>query len=151
MNVHGIDLAALSREGDSPITAVNRITDFLLRNNFYRIVSLAGHNVPFDVGFLKRLYRLAGENYEKKFSHRVLDTQTLALALDAVHRLNGLRSTGLTALCQRFGIFLRDSAKHDASEDAIATGKLLTKLLDMIKDPTIKAPELPPGTEAVSD
>jgi DNA polymerase-3 subunit epsilon len=146
LKINGISVAHLATVGDTPLAAVMKIKNFLLKNGFFKTVYVAGHNVPFDVGFIKRLYTLAGEDYDKTFSYRVLDTMTLALALDQVGRLPGLRSTGLDGLCSRFGINIRGSAaRHNALEDARATAKLLTKLLDMVRDPHI-VPAVSPGS-----
>lgn len=143
LRVNGINLA--THTGDDPMAAVTKLRNFLQTSWITKPVGLAGHNVAsFDVGFVKRLFRLAGMEFSKTFHYRMLDTMTLAYALDLAGRLPGLRSRGLDALCQRFGIVIRAAgAPHNALEDARATAKLLTRLLDMIRDPNLKAPEAP--------
>lgn len=134
LRINGFTGERLENEGVSPLTAVQSLNNFLLANDIRNRVTLGGHNVAFDIGFLKRLYRLAAvtpKEYGAKFSHRSLCTQTLALALE-VAGLETFQSTSLDALCKQFGIDIREGGvkgAHDALEDAVATGKLLTKLL----------------------
>jgi DNA polymerase-3 subunit epsilon len=142
LKVNGIDLTTWV--GDDPLQAVVYLKNWLQKNWIRKPVGLAGHNVAsFDVGFVKRLFALAGEDYSKVFHYRMLDTMTLAYALDLAGRLPGLRSRGLDALCQRFGIVIRKGEAHNALEDARATAQLLTRLMDMIRDPSRQAPDAP--------
>jgi DNA polymerase III epsilon subunit-like protein len=139
LKVNGID--PMTWVGDDPLTATQKLKAFLLKNGFFKVAPMAGHNIAsFDWGFIKRLYRLAGEDVNKTLSYKMLDTMTLAAALDTVGRLPGLRSRGLDGLCQRFGITIRTGSVHNALEDARATAKLLTRLLDMVRDPHIVVP-----------
>jgi DNA polymerase III epsilon subunit-like protein len=141
LRINGFTGERLEAEGVSPLTAVLSLQNFLLLSDMRNRVTLAGHNVAFDIGFLKRLYRLAGmteKQYGTKFSHRSLCTQTLALALEAAGRVNFGCGTSLNALCKYFGIDIREGAeqgKHDALEDAEATARLLSKELAMIARP----------------
>jgi DNA polymerase III epsilon subunit-like protein len=95
--------------------------------------SLAGHNVSFDIGFMRRLYRQANQKWE--FSHRTLDTQIGALLLNLAGKLD-TKNTGLDALTKHYGIKVREggeSGRHNALEDARATAYLLTKLVEEMK------------------
>lgn len=145
LRINGIDLRA--HEGDDPMQAVERIKAFLLKNNIFKQAHMAGHNVAsFDYGFMKRLYRLGGADINKTFHYRMLDTMTMALALDQVGRLPGLRGYGLDGLCQRFGIQIRKAGPgvpHNALEDARATAKLMSRLLDMVRNPHLEVPNQP--------
>jgi DNA polymerase-3 subunit epsilon len=142
LRINGIDLR--THEGDDPMQAVERIKAFLLKNNIFKQAHMAGHNVAsFDYGFVKRLYRLAGADIDKTFHYRMLDTMTMALALDQVGRLPGLRGYGLDGLCQRFGIQIRKAGAgvpHNALEDARATAKLMSRLLDMVRNVHLEVP-----------
>ncbi len=157
LKINGFTQEILDTDGVSPMTAVMAMKNFLLSNDWRTRVTLGGHNVAFDVGFLKRLCRLGGmtpKEYNTMFSHRAICTQTLALALEVADRCT-FRSTGLDALTKYFGIEIREGGvhgRHDALEDATATAKLLTKELELIRDPR-RVPaqevlELPPTTEA---
>lgn len=137
LDVNGIDPVLHGQMGLDPLTCVNHLKGFLVKNDMLgrrRKVHVAGHNfVSFDLGFVKRLYRMAGEDYEKLFSYRLLDTQTLALALEQAGRLPGIHGTSLNDLCAHFSVPLNRSSVHNALEDARATAKLLTRMLDMIR------------------
>lgn len=137
LKVNGIDLDRLRETGDTPLMAVQKLKVFLQKNGFFKAAHLGGHNVAaFDWGFVRRLFRLAGEPIEKTLHYRMLDTMTLALALEQAGRLPTMRSMGLDALCTHFGILIRAGGKdapHNALEDARATAKLLTRMLDMIR------------------
>jgi DNA polymerase III epsilon subunit-like protein len=141
LRINGFTHEIIENEGVVPLIAVQSLQNFLLMHDMRTRATLAGHNVSFDIGFLKRLYRLAGfgdKDYGKKFSHRALCTQTLAIALMAAGRCD-FRSTGLNALCDYFNIVIREGGKlgrHDALEDATATAKLLTAELALIRDPS---------------
>jgi DNA polymerase III epsilon subunit-like protein len=152
LRVNGLTHEIIENEGVSPLTAVQALQNFLLANDLHPRITLAGHNVAFDVGFLRRLYRLAGfpdKAYGKIFSYRVLCTQTLALALEAAGRCD-FKSTSLDALCKHFKIKIRDEdtyGRHDALEDATAAARLLTAELALIRDP----PREPPSQSTTSE
>lgn len=149
LRINGFTGERLENEGVSPLTAVQSLNNFLLANDIRNRVTLGGHNVAFDIGFLKRLYRLAAltpKEYGVKFSHRAICTQTLALGLELAGVVNFGCGTSLNDLCKFFGIDIREggtAGKHDALEDAVATGKLLTKLLARMQpypSPLLPAP-----------
>ena len=137
LRVNGFTREQIMAEGISPGQAIQTLHNFLLKNDYRGKVVLAGHNVQFDIGFLRRLYRLAGQDFEKKFSYRPICTMTLALALELAERFS-FRSTSLNALCIHFGIVIREhgaTGVHNAEEDAKATAQLLTVLLNFIRSP----------------
>jgi len=84
------------------------------------------HNIPFDVGFLKKLFKVHEGAYGKHFSYHTVDTVGIALFVDMV--LSGKKSSSykLASLCERFSITL-DNA-HDALADIEATVNLFRYL-----------------------
>jgi DNA polymerase-3 subunit epsilon len=94
---------------------------------------LAGHNVAFDVAFLKRLYRLAGVSYPDFYSHRLLDTASLGLFFI----LSGHLPSGVAKSDELFAYFQipfdRDR-RHSALGDARATAQLINAFLKMARD-----------------
>lgn len=145
LKVNGINLDDLRSRGDGPLAAVNKIEAFLQKNDLRNKVYIAGHNViGFDIPFVKRLYSLAGADFNKRFSYHMIDTMVMALCLDQVGRL-GSGTVSLDKLCGLFKIDIRGTeTRHNALQDAKATAKLLSKLLDMIKNSSLKVAE---GTE----
>ena len=139
LQVNGIDLAWLKENGIGPQEAVLTLENFLRKNNMVLTspVTVAGHNVQFDVGFMKRLYRLAGKEYSKLFSHRTVCTQVLAYALVLAGRIN-LSSVSGNKVFEYFRCAPpRTEGKHEALGDAIAAGKALAGMIDMMKCTTV--------------
>jgi DNA polymerase-3 subunit epsilon len=135
LKVNKLTIEQVQDEGVSPYTAVVALRSMLLKHDMRTDVRLAGHNVAFDVGFLKRLLRLAGEEamYRKMFSYRSLCTQTGALLLEqaGVIDLPG-GSASLDALVKLWTIKLDRSEGHNALADAYATAGVLNKELALI-------------------
>jgi DNA polymerase III epsilon subunit-like protein len=135
-SIHGIDIDWLRFHGLIPTTAVEAIEAFTTfhfgRPDVHGTVPLGGHNVAFDIGFIKRLYRLAGADYDRVFSHRTIDTAGILrfLTIAGILPLEGASSS---AAFEYFGIGFVDHARHSALGDAKATALLFTKLVDLIR------------------
>ncbi len=118
----------------SPSFVVSMFEDWLLTNGVSGRATLGGHNIAgFDMGFFKRLYKFAGK--KPPFDYHVQDTMSLALALRFAGRLS-VTNVKLDTLCRHFDITIREggsTGKHNSGEDAVATAKLFTALLDMLK------------------
>lgn len=134
--VHGIDPTWLQAHGHSPCQAVQEFERFV-HAHFSRFdrgdVLLAGHNVAFDVAFLKRLYRLAGVHYPAFYSHRLLDTAALGLFFI----LSGHLPSGVAKSDELFGYFqiaFGRNRRHSALGDARATAELINAFLKMATD-----------------
>lgn len=97
-------------------------------------ITLVGHNVTFDVGFLRRFFRLGNRQYDDHFSHRTVDTATILKFLMLAGRVS-LRSPSSTAAFDYFGIKIASRQRHTALADARATAELLNATLTLIKAP----------------
>jgi DNA polymerase III epsilon subunit-like protein len=135
LHVNEIDLAWLQANGDAPATAVAKIEAFVRRNfDFSETntrVGLAGHNISFDVSFLRRLYQQTGASFDASFSHRTIDTAGILrfLTLAGLLLLSG---PGSTEAFEHFGIPI--PGRHTALGNAIATAKLLDRLIELVRD-----------------
>ncbi len=131
MEVNGIDLAWLDRNGLSPVEAVDAVEMFIEGLRVPRPVMMVGHNIAFDVAFMRRLYALADRPIPRDFSHRTVDTHTLLWSLAATGKLpdDATSSDGAFAF---FEIAPPPEARHTALGDAIATRELLLRLLPLI-------------------
>ncbi|MBN8607634.1 MAG: 3'-5' exonuclease [Caulobacterales bacterium] len=93
-------------------------------------VALAGHNVGFDIGFLKRLCRLGGVSFNELFSHRSLDTSSILRFMGLAGRAP-LQGAGLEEALQHFQIVIPEPLRHTALGDARGTAELLNKLISL--------------------
>lgn len=83
---------------------------------------IAGHNIDFDYGFIKRI--IPGSELRLKFRiNPVIDTLPLSIAL-----CPELGDYDLGALCAHFGI--EEKHRHTALGDSLMTAQLLIKLIE---------------------
>lgn len=138
--INKIDMA--THKGLDPRNVVAMIQDFV-NTVYYESgayhpeadfgVVLGGHNTGFDVDFFQRLFLLAGltvrgrdSDWEKMFSHRLLDTCGIVryLVLAGVLPLKGASSK---EAFEYYGIYPENA--HSALADAEATAFLLDNLI----------------------
>lgn len=126
--VNRIDLVQHHAKALQPEAAVACIETFLDRAvPAGEKAMLGGHNVGFDIAFLMAYLRQHGPHLVGRFSHRIVDTMTLATAM----RVGGLLpegAGGLTDLLKHYGIDLADSQRHTALGDALATARLFHRM-----------------------
>jgi DNA polymerase-3 subunit epsilon len=128
----GFDLSLLSCEGRAPREVVARIEQFLCKNFGPELrrprISVAGHNVHFDVAFLARVYRQADVKFTGLFSHRFMDTASVLAFLVLAGRLPPTCASS-TGAFEHFGIRFEPGKRHTALADALATADLLNGLI----------------------
>jgi len=113
----------------------DRIDAYLLQVHPQGKPMICGHNVAFDLAFMRRLYTMAGRTVPACFSHRTLDTHTLMWALIAVGKLPA-SVKGSDAAFAHFDIAPPDELRHTALGDAVATRLLLAGLLALMESPS---------------
>lgn len=126
MAVNRIDLRRVEAEGLSPAAAVDALEAFLAP---FERPMLCGHNIAFDLAYLRRLYRVAGREMPKSLTHRTVDTHSLMWALRVQNRLPA-HVTGSDAAFAHFEITPPPALRHTALGDALATRLLLVRLLE---------------------
>lgn len=131
LKINKIDLNEVKEKGFSPSMAVARIrgrldAHFGLKR---RPIQLVAHNAPFDLGFLRRLYRLAGEDMSKDFRSRALDTCSILQFLMLSGKVEGYRASADT-LFKAAGVEIEEKDRHTAFGDAYATAKSLNIILE---------------------
>lgn len=93
---------------------------------------VGGHNLAFDIGFLKVMFERCGENWNDYFSHRILDTTSVLNFLSAAG-LYYHESTSLDAALEYYKIPLDQGERHGALADAKYTALLFNRLLSEVK------------------
>lgn len=133
MKINRINLADHAATAVTPAVAAKRLATFLRKHFRGELksgakVALAGHNVGFDIGFLKRLCRMSEVSFEELFSHRSLDTSSILRFMALAGRAD-LGGAGLEEALQRFGVVVPEPQRHTALGDARATAALLSELI----------------------
>jgi DNA polymerase-3 subunit epsilon len=90
-----------------------------------------GHNIGFDVAFLRQLAFLGGRDQIAGLSHRVIDTHTLLYVLYAAGQIPSSALTSDGAF-QEFGISISDVDRHTALGDVLATRELVRQLFEYL-------------------
>lgn len=143
--VHGISLARCDKDGRSTEDVVKQLIALFKQVRPPRDTTglnrpiLAGHNVMFDVGFLKYLFVLHGQrlsDYVLSNNGEIIvwDTQQLA---GQMWNTKGEGKYNLGACCERAG--LGNFLAHAALSDVRVTADLLRYFLNALRDG--KAPE----------
>jgi len=134
MAVNRINLVEHSAAALEPAMALTVLEVFLDQHFPHRCkpIILAGHNVGFDQAFLATFLESQGRALEPRFSHRLVDTHSLAAGLRDAGRLP-LENLSSTALFAHFGIQVPEAKRHTALGDALATFELYWKLVGLLR------------------
>lgn len=123
--------SAWEKNAVSPQSACAVIEDYL-RSVFPKLpVTPIGHNIGFDVAFMRKLAFLGERDELLGLSHRAIDTHTLLFALVSKGILPDtvLSSDGAF---RHFHIEVPEKARHTAIGDAIATRELVLRLFQLL-------------------
>ena len=118
--------------GVTPGVACDTIEDYLANTFSRKPVTPVGHNIGFDVAFLRKLAFLGGRSQLRWVSHRALDTHTMLYVLYLKGELpfDALKSDGAFS---HFGVEIPTELRHTALGDALATRELLLRLLNELE------------------
>jgi len=126
-----INLNYIVECGLEPAEAVKSITiavqrEFGIGNQF----PIIGHNVGFDISFLKRLFKISNQyrTFESVFKGRSIDTCSVFRFLQLTNQASN-NSTSLTSMLNYAGITYNEKEKHTALGDAILTAKAFLALI----------------------
>lgn len=133
MKVNHIDLEKVQAQGLTPVQACERLAQYIdeLSQAAGESVMVVGHNVAFDIAFLRRIHHIAGYPFSSVFSHRTVDTHSLLWALVQSGKLPS-QVTSSDAAFAHFGLMPPIELRHTALGDAWATRSLLLKLLELV-------------------
>lgn len=136
LKVNNLTRELIEADGVSPLTAVGMLVTMLQKHDMRTGVTIVAHNAPFDIPFLKRLWRLAGKTereYGKQFSYRSLCTQVGALLLEQAGCVElPAGSASLDNLVKLWGIKLDRSEGHNALHDAKAAAEVLRREIELL-------------------
>lgn len=129
MEINGIDIIEHSRISLKSNIAVREIEDYLNKNfNIDEKIILCGHNILFDINFFKRFWSKNGCDYNKRFSHRYVDTASILFYLSIIEKV----PRNLTSSQNAFDYFgIKVSKRHSALGDVLATAELFNKLVNL--------------------
>lgn len=110
--------------------AIKEIRDFCISNTAKtKEIQVAGHNIQFDVAFLKKMFEEQNRSYNSLFSHRMIDTFSILKYLKDAGKIDVDQISSAKAF-KLFNIMV--NGRHSALGDAVATAKLYEALIKVI-------------------
>jgi len=129
-NVNKFDLEAHKLKAVNPSQVIREIDEFCSKNfpADHKII-VAGHNIIFDISFLKFFLSQHGRSFENMFSHRSIDTASILQFL----QISGKIDLDLTSSTEGFRYFkIKVDNRHGALSDSIATAELFKKMTEVV-------------------
>lgn len=114
-----------------PSDALTQVERFLQDVGGGQAVSIAGHNVGFDVAFMRKLAFDAGASEVAGASHRLIDVHTVLWLLVRLGRIP-VDAVSSSRAFEHFGISIEAGSRHTALGDAQATADLLEAALSKL-------------------
>lgn len=130
LTINNINIKEHKLEALSSNKAYKKLINYIHENFQNEKITIAGHNIMFDVNFLKRFFKDNRDDYSKWFSHRIIDTSSILSFLYLSKVLDSNIHSSDKAF-QHFKIFVNQ--RHSALGDAVGTAELFNKLLDLIE------------------
>jgi len=130
MTINKIDLV---KHDISAVTVNMARNSFLvmLRKYNKRLIPI-GHNVSFDLRFLKKSGLLTDIEFNQYISSNVLDTMNIAQYLKACRVIPEYQSLSLKNLCHFYNIELENDELHTAEYDIKITIELLKRFIKLL-------------------
>ena len=140
MEVNKIDLINHHNSSKDLIDTKAQLINFLKKNKTHFYLTPIGHNVAFDIQFIKKLL---GNEYNNYFSYNSVDTIVIANFLKMCGKLPERQSVSLSKLSEYYGIVgpvpqrragdevLNDHNFHTSEYDTEITVKLLKKFVEL--------------------
>ncbi len=132
--INKFNIETHSKFAQEPKIVINELIAFLYNyfpeNTAFPVV---GHNIQFDINFLKEFFRQNGRSFNNYFSHRSIDTYSIFKALT----LAGVINKNLNSSADAFNYFnIKVKKRHSALSDCIATVELFEAMIGLLKNKT---------------
>ena len=129
LSINGIDLDDHAKHALDPASAIVELNSFVrLHYNAGELITLAGHNVCFDISFLKHFLHDNNIQFGRLFSHRSIDTSSILYYLYLSGKLK-VKAISSSEAFEHFGITVE--GRHTALGDARATAQLFSLLINL--------------------
>lgn len=129
MEVNGLDLDEVWRNGIPPEEIADEMVDFYLRHG---CSNLGGHNVQYDVRMTARqIFKCEPEEFERHFTYRYLDSLPVARLIADKEFARGAT---LGSIQKALGIDMKDfkGGLHTALFDAVLSAKVMFKFRELM-------------------
>ena len=121
------------RDAITPEMACSEIEIYLKETFNNQTATAIGHNIGFDISFLRKLAYQGKRDQLSGLSHRALDTHTLLYLLTLEEKIPESAVTSEAAF-DYFNIFVSEENRHTAIGDAEATNILFRKILEKLQN-----------------
>lgn len=125
MGVNKIDIIKHHRNSLDIVDARKKLLTFLNKYKLQYSLIPIGHNIQFDIKFIKKSGLLTDTEYSKYISYNSIDTISIAQFLKLSGVLHEKQSISLVNLCSAAQIKRQENLEHSAEYDTRMTIKLL--------------------------
>lgn len=130
LEVNGIDLLEHDKKSMTLYEARKELLVFLNINKGDKKYIPIGHNISFDIGFIKSSGLVKDIEYSELFDCNVIDTIVLCQNMKLRGRIGIDESLKLSNMCKYFGLKFEEANLHNAEYDIKMTVELLKRIND---------------------
>jgi len=136
LEINKINLERHIKDAVTPRVAIKEIIKFKETNfDAHTPVVCAGHNINFDISFLKFFFKKNGEDFNSHFSHHFIDTASILQYLHYAGKLN----VDISRSDKAFNFFnINVKNRHSAADDALAAAALFIALVGLLNEKASK-------------
>lgn len=134
LEINKIDIIKHHNKSLDLIDARQLLLTFLNKNYHSFCLIPIGHNVNFDIKFIKKSGLLTDKEWSKYISYNALDTISVAQFLKLSGKLHERTSLSLINLCNSCNLERNEDLEHSSEYDIEMTIKLLKHFLNLEND-----------------